>query len=665
MQTYLSDPPRSGSSIIASNAVQWTLGSIWLAATGRAVDDETLDWPPDIFALTHVALDRTEAYRFVVSPPAGRQWPPVESPQWADEVTRAARRWCRWAEERRGPPPQLVTRQWQIVRGAAATAVDDVASGGAWRLCQALLTLHAIADEACAGVGIQRGPGEHAGISFRARARELLTRTGSMARIEPRFLRVLPKYRTPPGGISARSICRYASVAGPNVDFRVHQVAKRRTAPPQGQLNVLLLPWPLRVSQEDFQPVPGSVNERDFEPYGYFDFSPSEPFDVSRVDQLLAAAIEHVDSIDIVVLPESSVPKDEVARLEAVLARHGVTMLVAGVRGSADQSGSLTSNWVHFGASISGQWWHYRQDKHHRWSLDPDQIDRYHLGDVLDPRVRWWEALELRPRSVQLIERGDGHTIASLVCEDLAHIDEVVDLMRVVGPTLIIALLLDGPQVSSRWTARYASVLVDDPGSAVLALTSFGMVRRAKAKGEPPSSVVGFWKDAAHGTTEIALAADTQAVLLTANMGAATRRAADGRYPEGDTADLTLAKIRQIRSSPRPARRPLAGGSTLEPPTLSPSELAVLLSWSDAIDEARHSSPRQLDRVLADARAGAAWRAELALGEPAAALTEALHRLTVEGTVGRRWNRPPAGGYSTSCRTPSAGCCAGTGSPPA
>ena len=52
-------------------APELTIGSIWLSASDRAVDDD-LRWPPDLFALTDVALDRPEAYRFAVSPPAGR-----------------------------------------------------------------------------------------------------------------------------------------------------------------------------------------------------------------------------------------------------------------------------------------------------------------------------------------------------------------------------------------------------------------------------------------------------------------------------------------------------------------------------------------------------------------------------------------------------------------
>jgi hypothetical protein len=51
--------------------------------------------------------------------------------------------------------------------------------------------------------------------------------------------------------------------------------------------------------------------------------------------------------------------------------------------------------------------------------------------------------------------------------------------MNAIGPNLVIALLMDGPQLENRWPARYATVLAEDPGSAVLTVTSLGMVRRS------------------------------------------------------------------------------------------------------------------------------------------------------------------------------------------
>jgi len=64
-----------------------------------------------------------------------------------------------------------------------------------------------------------------------------------------------------------------------------------------------------------------------------------------------------------------------------------------------------------------------------------------------------------------------GMSMATLICEDLARIDPVQTVIRAIGPNLVIALLMDGPQWQRRWSGRYATVLADDPGSAVLSVT--------------------------------------------------------------------------------------------------------------------------------------------------------------------------------------------------
>jgi hypothetical protein len=528
-------------------AARPTIGSAWLTVGGSPVDDDLLGWPPDVFAFTDVILARAQAYRFVVSPPVGQAWPPTGARPWRDEVTEAGRRWSRSFDAGMGDPPPFVAREWHVVRDALDTPLDEIASGLAWRICQALLTLHAVADEACAGVAAGTPARDH-GSTLRAWMSELLARSGSLARLEPELVRVLPRYRTPYGGITSRSISRYLSVFTPAVGYGLHKVRAPRRDSVQDRLNVLLLPWPLRVSADDFRPLTGSVHERAVEPYGFFEFQPAEPFDVSLVERLLASASEHVDKVDVVVLPESSVPHDRVADLEALLARKGVSMLIAGIRDEPSAANSLRSNWVHFGAAVDGEWSHYRQDKHHRWSLDRSQIQQYHLEDVLDPRVRWWEAIEINPRSVQMIERDDGHTIAALVCEDLAQMDDVTELLRAVGPTMVLALLLDGPQLASRWSARYASVLADDPGSAVLTLTSYGMVATAWLEGIPASSVVALWKDRARGLREIRLDAGAQGILLGLERYSTIRRTADGRLPDHNTSDVRIAEVTQLRS---------------------------------------------------------------------------------------------------------------------
>lgn len=92
---------------------------------------------------------------------------------------------------------------------------------------EAVLTLHAIADEACAGLGVALDSSSGDGCLYRARGRELLARTGSLARIRTGLLRVLPKVRTALAGSSLSSVSRYACVVGPDVETRWHKAPAR------------------------------------------------------------------------------------------------------------------------------------------------------------------------------------------------------------------------------------------------------------------------------------------------------------------------------------------------------------------------------------------------------------------------------------------------------
>src|SRR5262249_52054396 len=172
-----------------------TVGSLWNDIAGRQLGEELLEWAPDLFAFSDVLLDRSEAYRFAVSPPEGASWPPPEVPDWDVAIADASAGWCAWVERDGTKLPGLVAAEWAVVRERAATTLEELATGRAWRICQALLTLHAIADEACAGTGVAIADVPRDGHRFRARARELLARTGTLSRISRQRLRVLPRVR--------------------------------------------------------------------------------------------------------------------------------------------------------------------------------------------------------------------------------------------------------------------------------------------------------------------------------------------------------------------------------------------------------------------------------------------------------------------------------------
>jgi hypothetical protein len=625
---------------LSPQAEQVTLASAWQAESGAGFSDDLLGWPPDVFALTNALLGRSEAFRFALSPPAGVQWPPAGAADWSDAVVAAGGDWSAWVEDPQGSVPGLPAEEWHVVRERADLPLEALAEGRDWRVCEALLTLHAIADEACAGLGSASASADGRGAAYRGRARELLARTGSLARFPPRRLRVLPKIRTPPTGRS--SFARYACVAGSGLDARWHKLPARHpgTDPRAEFVNFLLLPWPLRIRESDFRPVEGSVRKLEREPFGFFEFAPSERLDLDLLDRVLSSAREEVDSVDVVVLPESAVDASEIDALEAVLDRHGVIYLTAGIRQRSPRPGQLGENWLHMGVNPrlgkgggppddpARQWFHIRQNKHHRWSLDESQIFQYHLGGALHPHVQWWEAMEVPRRSVQFVTLGEEITVVSLVCEDLAENDQVADVIRDVGPTGVIAVLLDGPQLTSRWAARYASVLADDPGSAVLTMTSFGMVQRSRPGRLDASTVVALWKDPERGFREIPLESGAQAVLLTACSSRATRRTRDGRCPVDTGTHLFDVAVQQIRApDARPATASARAGASL-PGVLDVDDLTVLTGWAEAVAQSLAHAPERTPALLADARPGAAWRSALGIAEPSPQLVGAMASLS-------------------------------------
>ena len=623
---------------------QPTVESMWQSASGEAITDELLEWPPDLFALTEVILGRTQTYRFLLSPPG--HWPPSRVPDWPRAVEDAGRQWGIWAEHRSGVLPELLTEEWRVFRERAGMPLEDLAEGKDGHMCQALLTLHAIADEACAGLGIPVRLSSGTACVYRARGRELLTRTGSLARIPSQFLRVLPKVRTSPNGTSLRAFSRYACVHGPGTEARWYKIpaCHRGVQPRAAHANVLLLPWPLRVRETDFRPMPleASAQRPSRTPFGYFEFAPREGLDLDLLGRTITAARDEVDSVDLVIFPESAVAEEEIEGLEALLARHCVPSVIAGVRQKSPGAGRLAGNWVHIGLSTaiekgardpvsSGErWFHIRQNKHHPWSLDETQVYQYHVGGALHPGVLWGEAIDVPRRSLQFLEIGEGVTLIALVCEDLAQIDDLAEMVRAVGPTDVVTPLLDGPQLTSRWSARYASVLADDPGSAVLTLTSFGMVQSCRPHGREASRVISLYKDPTRGTREISLEPGSQGVVVTMCGKPATRGCADGRLPVDNVLDWYEVAVHQVRvptavspavSEPVPPR---PEPETPVPPPLEAEEVSVLTGWAQSMAESLTYAPECAPALLADARAGAPWRAMLGLAEPSSRLLEAI-----------------------------------------
>ena len=86
-----------------------TSSRVWNSVGGGPITDELLDWPPDLFALVNVILERSDAFRFALSPQG--DWPPRRYVDWARAVEDAGRQWSARAEDRRGAMPDVVMEE--------------------------------------------------------------------------------------------------------------------------------------------------------------------------------------------------------------------------------------------------------------------------------------------------------------------------------------------------------------------------------------------------------------------------------------------------------------------------------------------------------------------------------------------------------------------------
>ena len=156
------------------------------------------------------------------------------------------------------------------------------------------------------------------------------------------------------------------------------------------------------------------------------------------------------------------------------------------------------------------------QKKHHRWRLDKPQIATYGLASSLRQNVQWWERHSIEQRELNFFQFRRDAVFASLICEDLARNDPCHEILRSVAPNLVFSLLMDGPQLSNRWPARYASTLADDPGCTVLTFTSYGLIGRSNENSDyTDSNSVGLLRDSYGLTKELNLPPNKKGILLT------------------------------------------------------------------------------------------------------------------------------------------------------
>jgi hypothetical protein len=513
---------------------------------------ELLTWPPDVFALVASLLLKSGAYCHAVSGWT-RSLDASNLNEWINKTREIGGNW----KLKPDPPPDKVCEWHRTLiakKGdAVLAACDDHA------LCDALLHLCACADEACKNVGFhlsQTSPDK-----FLERASERLVvsqqkdgvSTLCSDRIRLSIMRVLPKLHTPQSGITIRSLTHHLALC-PAGDVKAKWSECLSVS--RHCLNLLLAPWPLRVTPAHFQSVPPEravlPDVADFN--AFFEFSPQSEPDADPLKYLvglLSSAKRVVAGIDGVVFPELALTKDQYSRINAHLMSQN-KFLICGVREPPSPDDGACKNYLQFDIPRGrGPTLTHPQSKHHRWRLDKRQIVQYGLGSCLDVEKNWWEHISIGSRDLHFVVLDHWLTVCPLICEDLARQDPVAEIVRAIGPNLVIALLMDGPQLPSRWPARYATVLADDPGSSVLTLTSLGMAELSR----PPSMqnrsrAVALWKDAKTGeAVSIRLPRNADGIVLSLSRESGTELAADGRDDGGTTGYPTLSGIHFVSSS--------------------------------------------------------------------------------------------------------------------
>lgn len=546
------------------------------------VEDFFLVWPPNLFAFTSVLFTQTGSYSRLTDI---HVWDEQSRQDHRDRVSEIASEWkknlnrmrfdflissnpARWIEHR-DSVPDAVRTSWNVLRDVMAKLgvgdIQDMWGKDKGHLFISALELHAIVDETCVGWGIRLDEkiSEQPRRAAQA-ATAILRNRGTLATIHPDRARILPKRHTPKVGLSRRSISSNLAFHQSSVvvDWETDgpKLIEQQSLQRLMKLSILLLPWPRVIRGVDFKaveesPSVGISKNED----GLFTFAPTQTLGDelhSKLPKLIKEAEGEIGNIHLVVLPEGALRWEELDALEKHLGPN-TAAYITGVRngpsGEKDFAGQRKledGNFLCYGFRKKDNpevWKRRPQRKHHRWRLDASQVTSYQLGGNLHPQYSWWENTPIGRRHASMINFGQELTICPLICEDLARQDPIADLIRSVGPSLVVALLLDGPQLKMRWSAKYASVLADDPGSSVLTLTSFGMVERHEVDGYDKSRVVALWSDHEGTRREIALERNAEAIVLSLAVNTINAVTLDGRREDKvGTFALTFGGTRQL-----------------------------------------------------------------------------------------------------------------------
>lgn len=522
------------------------------------------NWPPDLFAVAGRIIEQSGCYT-MASPQRG------DLPAHQDELASRAKVVEMWNSDPLCAPPKLQDLWRELITVHGNKAIDIIESDPAAVRC--VLNLFALADEASKGMGWNADVKD--GAIFPSMLRVTMTGSGTLklhlplslcCKVSPNEIVVLPKSTTASVGCTIRSLSHYLSLLPPSTVVKTSWTLPFARELEEGQVHpddpydirLLLIPFPFHVPAQSFvlSSPRTHIAGKHYWP-AYFGLQQlwlqhnGKPLTAEDLAQQLVIPLIQQAERDVgkrphgIVFPECAMTEELAKGLVAALAAAdlGVEFVITGLlqKDNSQLSNRACTFVINKNESAVAS---FVQNKHHRWRLDRSQTNRYALDfDGDHENDKWWEDIDVSQRTLPFFGLRKEMSFVTLICEDLARVDPAMSAIRAVGPNLVIALLMDGPQLSGRWPGKYATVLAEDPGSAVLTITCVGMVDRANWPESRPTRSIGLWREAGGKTQEIALPEDGSAVMLTLQSKKKHQSTLDLRSDGERARELTLRTI--------------------------------------------------------------------------------------------------------------------------
>jgi hypothetical protein len=535
-------------------------------------------WPPDIFAITGTLIERSGCYT-----EAGPSRDNVKDHgDYLEKISKIVDDWTTDAGYLFVVPSEVQALWTRLVRRYADVEAAEIIRHPA--LVKDLLLLFSLSDEASKGMGwdTQRTKNIFADLALvslvtkRARVPTYVPRLKHFpyslcALVPPTQAIVMPKTLTATVGCTIRSLSHHLALLPhmsqccPSWALSMEEESLDAYKPTR----LLVVPFPFTIPDDSFTLAQEPVRLwKETYSAAYFGLQPKWLTGKGRavtalrlfrglIEPLIKAA-RATDSTEVtgLIMPECALTDDLADELAELVRKTGLSFFTTGViapaKGGVRARNVAKTYILHKNASTVA----LEQFKHHRWRLDDDQCAQYGLHFHRRSRSdKWWEDIEVSNRQLPFFALRRDMSMTVLICEDLARNDPAMSIVRAVGPNLVIALLMDGPQRKTRWSNKYATVLGEDPGSGVLSVSCAAMVDRSNAnwKKDDQKRVIGLWRSEDNSGQEIELPAGCQGVVLDIHSRPSQQHTLDARTDNFATRKLSLGKWEALKLAHVPA----------------------------------------------------------------------------------------------------------------